>query len=142
MISSDPVTAALRPLAKLLLPLLREELAAEQAAAPEPDTWVDQTSSPLGRRAHCRACKAGEIEGAHKLGKRWLARRSAVDSYVVKYGIVPGTAGEPEEEPAADPDEPTEAEVMAFVRALGQDPLVRPGSVPARRRRHRSAKAV
>lgn len=128
----DHVAAALRPLAKLLLPLLREELAAEQAAAPEPDTWVDQASSPLGRRAHCRACSAGDIE-AHKVGKKWLARRSAVDAYVTKFGLVPKVTAVEKRDPV-DPDEPTEAEVIAFVRGLGQDVITRPVKTATRRR--------
>ncbi len=115
---SPDLDRALRPLAALLAPLLAPMVAKElRSKATEDDTadpWVDQTHSPLGRRAHCRACSAGKIEGARKLGKKWLARRSALDAYVQAHGRAPV-------EHAAEHDtgEPTEADIAAELRAAG-----------------------
>ena len=122
--SSHEIGRALRPLAALLAPLLAPMVARElRGKATEDDTadrWVDQASSPLGRRAHCRACAAGKIEGARKVGKKWLARRSALDAYVQAVGRAPRV----EDAPASgvrehDTDEPTEADIAAELRAVG-----------------------
>lgn len=71
----------LRPLVRLLAPLLRDEL-----RLPGPTTqaeeWLDQNRSPLGRRPHCKACRAGLIKGARRVGRHWYATRAAIDAYI------------------------------------------------------------
>lgn len=101
------ILAALRPLAALLAPLVAEQLREHDEA----DPWVDQTASPLGRRGHCRACKAGLIEGARKVGKRWLVRESALSTYVDKHGLSSSVAEES--------DDASLAELEALARAKG-----------------------
>lgn len=121
--SPDAIGRALRALLVLLAPLLAPMVARElrgRTTEDDADPWVDQACSPLGRRAHCRACAAGKIEGARKVGKRWLARRSALDAYVQAHGRAPRV----EDAPASgvrerDTDEPTEAEIAAELRAVG-----------------------
>ena len=96
------------------------ELRAERTEG-DADPWVDQVASPLGRRAHCRACREGRIEGARKVGKRWLVRRSALDAHVQAIGRAPHIEdGAPASGiPGHDSDEPTQAEIEAVLRAGG-----------------------
>lgn len=75
---------------------IRAIAAAEQAlaaarelltsAAPEPeDPFVRVTRHLRGlvpARVACAACVAGQIEGATKPGKHWLARKSAVEAWI------------------------------------------------------------
>lgn len=123
------IAAALAPLVDLLLPALRARIDGENGAAakgPAVD-WLDQRSSPLGRRAHCRACASGDIPGARKVGRRWLARRSDLDAYIAAHGrpadapagaTTPGTSSAPLA-PANDTGEPSAAEVEAELRLVG-----------------------
>lgn len=111
---SPELVRALHALVVLLAPMVAKELRSKATEDDTADPWVDQTGSPLGRRAHCRACSAGKIEGARKVGKKWLSRRSALDAYVQAHGRAPV-------EHAAEHDtgEPTEADVAAELRAAG-----------------------
>jgi excisionase family DNA binding protein len=45
------------------------------------DEWISQYDSPLGRRAHLKAVRAGALPGV-KVGRRILVRRSDVDQYL------------------------------------------------------------
>lgn len=72
------VDEAIRPIAKIVADLALEELAAKL----DPDPWVDKASSALGSQ-HNRICRVGKIEGAHLVGRRWLARRSAVEAFIL-----------------------------------------------------------
>lgn len=47
--------------------------------------WVDQHSSPLGRRRHCKLARSGVLP-SHKHGRRWLVRRSDLDTYLASHG--------------------------------------------------------
>lgn len=86
--TSDELQRALQPLAvwlaPMLAPLVAKELRAQTGDADDP--WVDQDHSPLGRRTHCRVCKEGKLDGARKLGKKWLVRRTILDAYVQTKG--------------------------------------------------------
>lgn len=115
------LASVLRRLGTFLAPILAPHVAKElrkQTQDDLGDPWIDQTNSPLGRRAHCRACKEGKIEGARKVQKKWLARKSAVDAYVEKHGG------------AASPTNPEvddeEAAFQAALRAHGLVPVRRP----------------
>ncbi len=74
----------LQMLAKLLAPFIAAEIhgAANDNASPE---WIDQTKSPLGRRAHCVAARAGKLT-ARKVGRRWLVRRSDLEVFIATHG--------------------------------------------------------
>jgi hypothetical protein len=42
-------------------------------------------------RVACEACAAGEVEGARKVGRRWLATRSAWDRWIDRRATTPTT---------------------------------------------------
>jgi len=78
---------ALRPLAEAIAPVVAA-LVREQSL--ETDPLVDICSAvPRSRRAIQRACRAGEIGGATKSGRAWLARRSAIDAWLASQRPVP-----------------------------------------------------
>lgn len=78
---------ALRPIAEAIAPVVAA-LVREQSF--EADPVVDICASvPRSRRAVQRACRAGEIDGATKNGRAWLARRSAVDAWLAGQRPVP-----------------------------------------------------
>lgn len=54
----------------------------------EEDNWIDQESSPLGRRTHCKAARSGALP-ARKLAGKWLARRKDIDAYIEAHGTKP-----------------------------------------------------
>lgn len=116
------IVAALAPLVELLLPALRARLASEDAAKGAAGDWLDQRTSPLGRRAHCRACASGAITDARRVGRRWLARRSDLDAYIAAHGrpaAAPREQAPAESSPANDTGAPTAAEIEAELRPLG-----------------------
>lgn len=53
----------------------------------DPDDWVDQTQSPLGRRTHCELARRGELGGARKVSGKWLVRRRDLDAYIERAGV-------------------------------------------------------
>lgn len=63
-------------LARILAPFIAEELRRILS-----DDWIDQTTSPLGRRRHCELARA-EAFAASKEGRRWRARRADVEAYI------------------------------------------------------------
>lgn len=63
-------------LARILAPFIAEELRRILS-----DDWLDQTTSPLGRRRHCELARAGAFP-ASKEGRRVRARRADVDAYI------------------------------------------------------------
>lgn len=77
-------TSALRGLATGLDLALRS--IQQLLEAPDPDEWVDQTTSPLGRRAHCAAVRRGDLR-AHKVKGKVLVRRQDLDAYIEKHGV-------------------------------------------------------
>ena len=111
------LAAALATLLRLLAPSVRaaEDMAVDAGAV---DDWVDQKCSPLGPREHCRACAEGKIEGAHKLKRRWLAPRRAVNAYIQTYGAPSKSA------PASgtcenDDDAPSDADIASVLHTAG-----------------------
>lgn len=75
----DAGADALRALAGALAPYLREVLA---DADREGELVEVATVVPLPRRAVLRACREGRVEGARRVGRRWLATRAAVNAWV------------------------------------------------------------
>lgn len=79
---------------------LAEALAAllQPAGSDDSDELVDVLAHVPGpRRATMRACRDGAIVGASRVGRRWLARRAAVDAWLRTLG--------PRLVPAADDDD-------------------------------------
>lgn len=71
---------ALRGLARALAPYLRDELGLEQR---EGEQLVDVAAVvPLPRRAVFAACRRGDIAGATKRSRRWVATRAALDAWL------------------------------------------------------------
>ena len=88
-------TDALRALALALLPHLRELLGVHQG-----EELVDVAETvPLPRRTVFAACRRGQIEGASRRGRRWLATKSAVDAWLRAGGprLVQTTADDEDE---------------------------------------------
>jgi len=85
--------------------------------APDPEDWVDQKSSPLGRRRHCELARAGVFPSARKVDGSWYARRKDIDAYIE--GHAPPVA-------TSAPVDAEEAEILAY-------------RAPVRRRKTRSA---
>jgi excisionase family DNA binding protein len=82
----------------LVDPLLRRlarYVADELRAGTEPN-HVDQHASPLGPRRHVAAIRSGKLRGV-QVGRRWLAKREDVDSFVAKL-----TAKKPRERTAEE----------------------------------------
>ena len=66
-----------------LLGALDAHIDARIAAQLTGGDWVDvATALPIGRRAAYALARAGKIEGARLVARRWLARRAAIDAYV------------------------------------------------------------
>ena len=61
--------------------LIREAVAAALPAAVARDEWVDAHSSGLGRRTFLRLAREGAFP-VSKVGKRYVARRADVASYL------------------------------------------------------------
>lgn len=78
----------------------------ELVEAPDPDEWVDQRSSPLGRRRHCELAKSGALAGARLDARHWYVRRRVIDEYIDSHG------GAPKPEATSEADEA--AEILAF----------------------------
>lgn len=72
----------------------------ELLTAPDPDEWIDQDRSPLGRRSHCELARAGHLGGARKVAGKWLVRRRDLDAYIERQGA--GAAA------------PAEASILSF----------------------------
>lgn len=49
--------------------------------------WVDQKSSPLGRRRHCELVRSGKLPGK-KDGGRVLVRRAHLEAYLEKKTVI------------------------------------------------------
>ena len=111
-----PASVLVRMIVALLAPLVAKELQSKASEDDTGDPWIHQVASPLGRRAHCRACKEGKIEGARFHRRKWLARRSAIDAYIAQNGAAAPSA------PVAaanDTDEPTIDDVARVLAGAG-----------------------
>ena len=49
--------------------------------------WVDQNTSPLGKRRHLDAVRRGDLS-ASKEGKRVLVKRSELEAYILRKAII------------------------------------------------------
>lgn len=74
---------------------------------PDPDEWVGQDESPLGRRRHRELAKSGKLAGARKLGATWLVRRREIDAYIDSTGTAPAAT-------TAENDASESADILAF----------------------------
>lgn len=55
--------------------------------------WIDQNTSPLGKRKHCELARTGKLP-AKKVSGRWLVRRDDMNAYIQTHGISRGRSGE------------------------------------------------
>lgn len=55
--------------------------------------WVDQNTSPLGKRRHLALVRSGTLLGT-KEGRKVLVRRSDIDAYLVQHPSVRTVKGE------------------------------------------------
>ena len=67
--------------------------------------WIDQSTSPLGKRAHLEAVRSGRLLGV-KHGKRALVRRADLNAYLARSPVrpkrvAPDPIGEAGEGPSA-----------------------------------------
>lgn len=69
----------------------------EKLAKTEGSDWVDQSTSPLGRRRHCALVRSGVIPG-RKHGRRFLARREDIEAFIEREGQPPGLQAEDDED--------------------------------------------
>lgn len=54
--------------------------------------WVDQKSSPLGTRRHCQLARDGVLSSARKVGRRWLVKRTELETFIASHGGGDGDA--------------------------------------------------
>lgn len=79
-LANEPGAEVLRLLRTLVL-LAVPELRLEQ---PGRDVLVDVVDTvPAPKRAVMRACRNGDVAGAARVGRRWLASRAAVDAWLL-----------------------------------------------------------
>lgn len=104
---------AILPLDQVVRQIVAEELAKLLSAQPaDPNEWIDQASSPLGRRGHLEAVRRKVLAG-RRVGKRVLVRRADIDRYVLEHpdATVPLNGPPPPKRPrkdAANDDGPAE----------------------------------
>ncbi|MBK6463150.1 MAG: helix-turn-helix domain-containing protein [Myxococcales bacterium] len=66
-----------------LLALVRTAVREELASTRSESDPIDVCEAlPLSRRVVLGLCRAGKIQGARKVGKRWLARREDVERFL------------------------------------------------------------
>jgi hypothetical protein len=72
------------------LATLYQELAGvhRQLSREAGEDWVDQRSSPLGSRLHCRLVRSGALPG-YRAGRRVLVRKADLDQYLEGHRIAP-----------------------------------------------------
>ena len=87
----DPAADALRAFALALAPYMAELL-----GAPRDGELVDVVAAvPAPRRSVLAACRRGDVQGASRVGRRWLASRGAIDAWLRTLG--PRTVAAPDE---------------------------------------------
>lgn len=74
-------------LASIIARLVDARLEARLAELRPAQDWIDQSASPLGRRAHLAAVRRGELPG-RRVGKKVLVRRADLDAYIAERGAV------------------------------------------------------
>ena len=117
-VALDPrIVAGLVALARLFAPFVAAELGHARGAANASDAegWLDQSSSPLGRRTHCALARRGVLP-ARKVGRRWLVRKTDLEAFIAEHGRAPDAPADPEAE-ALDED----AAVRAIAAECGME---------------------
>ena len=79
----DPARDALRAFAVALAPYLREIAALERRGEELVDVVL---AVPASKRALMRACRVGEIAGAVRVARRWLAPKVSLDDWLRELG--------------------------------------------------------
>jgi excisionase family DNA binding protein len=92
------LAAALRPLARLLVPLIREELTKDRAA----DDRIPHGRSPLGRRRTLRLIRTGQLPAEH-VGRTYYVKRADLDAYMRAHAV-PRAAPSPDDSPEGEDD--------------------------------------
>lgn len=106
----EPVSIDIPPeliegLTKLVTRIARDAIR-EAMGGHDPDPYIPHTQWPLPRKQATR--HAREIEGSHKVGRIWYARRTAVDAFISSH-VAPTRPVEASEDDA----------IRAELRALG-----------------------
>jgi hypothetical protein len=73
-------TAALDGLLDLIADAVARRVVDRLRSNDDPD-WVDQATSPLGRRRHIAAIRSGELKGL-RVGRRFIAHKRDVEALV------------------------------------------------------------
>lgn len=76
----------LHPLLGALAGEIRRIVREELDAARRDVVWIDQTASPIGRRAHLKLARSGMIE-ASKVGRRVLIRADDLHDYITSHRL-------------------------------------------------------
>ena len=112
-INSDAALAVATALVALVREVARDEV---RRAGPAPTDLLDQTTSGLGRRLHCRAFREGKLEG-RRVGRRIVVTRQALQRFLETFGR-PGGRLE-HEAPVDDVKHPLDRELrgLGFARS-------------------------
>jgi hypothetical protein len=123
MATNDPLEDALRPLAKALVSVMRDELA-KHAKGDEGPRYYDATNAPMGKTAFLRLAKEGAFPSC-KVGKRIRALASDVHAYMeAQQGARPRAPRAPVVAPPVDVNDLSPAELHE---------LTMKGALPSRR---------
>jgi hypothetical protein len=122
------MAAALRGLARLLAPFIREELAGE-----EREEWISHRRSPLGARRTRELARRGAFPGAKRHSRNWLIPRAELNAYIEREGLAPPAA--PLDTANGDaPAEDDDRDLRATLHEHGLEPVPQRAR-PARSRR-------
>jgi hypothetical protein len=101
-----------------LLRALEDYLAELSACRAAEHDWIDQTTSPLGRRAHLRAVREGRLPGV-KRGKKVLVRAVDLREYLGQGAVQRRGAGAPERTERSFAPRDVAARTLAELGATG-----------------------
>ncbi|MEZ4297393.1 MAG: helix-turn-helix domain-containing protein [Polyangiaceae bacterium] len=118
------IAAALMPLARILAPLVAEELRGAPA-----EEWIPHVASPLGARRTRELARSGAFPGAQKVGRKWLVPRVELNAFIARAGSAPPATVEPRAHGTEDDD----PEVRAVLAEAGLELTPKPSRSRARR---------
>jgi hypothetical protein len=122
--------ALLKLVAIEVTPLVRAALDAQA----NDDPWLDHCLWPFTRRTSLRLARAGTIEGVRRSGRKYFARRSAIDAYLEgQPAPATPTADEPDHR-AQEPDSGAGAALLALWGLEASPGATAARSAPRRRR--------